>query len=106
MSDTTTNTRPSGRHPVNIGHLVMGLAFLGLVGVWGLIQADVVDNHDIRWLLPVPWVIAGIAGLLATTLTSRDRWGTHQAGWVRPDDSAPFSDTPDDTTTDTTEETR
>ena len=127
MSETTTNTRPSGRHPVNIGHLVMGLAFLGLVGVWALIQADVVDHHDIRWLLPVPWVIAGIAGLLATTLTSRDRWGTHQTGWVeptttltghgrwgsthqtgwvQPDETAPSGDTPTDTTTDTPEETR
>ena len=127
MSETTTNTRPSGRHPVNIGHLVMGLAFLGLVGVWALIQADVVDNHDIRWLLPVPWVIAGIAGLLATTLTSRDRrgtrqtgwvepdptatgygrWGsTHQTGWVQPGETAPSGDTPTDTTTDTPEETR
>ena len=123
MSKTTTNTRPSGRHPVNIGHLVMGLAFLGLVGVWALIQADVVDNHDIRWLLPVPWVIAGIAGLLATTLTSRDRWGTrqtgwvqpdetltshgrtHQTGWVQPDETAPPGDTPTDTPTDTTTDT-
>ena len=122
MSEPTTNTRPSGRHPVNIGHLVMGLAFVGLVGVWALIQADVVDNHDIRWLLPVPWVIAGIAGLLATTLTSRDRWGTrqsgwvqpretlashgrwgtHQTGWVQPDETAPSRDT----STDTPEETR
>lgn len=74
--------RPSGRHPVNIGHLVMGLAFVGLVGVWALVQGGVVDNHDIRWLLPLPWVLAGIAGLLATTLTSRDRWGTRQTGWV------------------------
>ena len=24
------------RHPINIGHLVMGLAFLGLVAIWGL----------------------------------------------------------------------
>ena len=52
----------------------MGLAFLGLVGVWALVQGDVVNGDDIRWLLPVPWVVAGIAGLLATTLTSRDRW--------------------------------
>ena len=119
MNETTT----SGRHPVNIGHLVMGLAFVGLVGVWALIQADVVDNHDIRWLLPVPWVIAGIAGLLATTMTSRDRWGTrqtgwvqpdetlpthgqwgtHQTGWVQPDETAPSSDAPSDPTSHTTE---
>ena len=31
---TPTGERISGRHPVNIGHLVMGLAFVGLVGVW------------------------------------------------------------------------
>ena len=74
--------RPSGRHPVSIGHLVMGLAFVGLVGVWALVQGGVVDNHDIRWLLPLPWVLAGLAGLLATTLTNRDRWGTRQTGWV------------------------
>ena len=32
-TDTTTSgsALASGRHPVNIGHLVMGLAFLGLV---------------------------------------------------------------------------
>ncbi|MBB6628849.1 hypothetical protein H5V45_16090 [Nocardioides sp. KIGAM211] len=77
--DTTDR---SGRHPVNIGHLVMGLAFVGLVGVWALVQGDVVHGADIRWLLPVPWVLAGIAGLLATTLTNRDRWGTRQTGWV------------------------
>jgi hypothetical protein len=77
--------RPSGRHPVNVGHLVMGLAFLGLVGVWALVQGDVVGGRDVRWLLPLPWVLAGIAGLLATTLTGRDRWGAHQTGWVTPD---------------------
>lgn len=100
--------RPSGRHPVSIGHLVMGLAFVGLVGVWALVQGGVVDNHDIRWLLPLPWVLAGIAGLLATTLTSRDRWGTRQTGWVGNeaawqtgwvgDESARTHDTRDDDT--------
>ena len=112
MSDTDRPTdRPSGRHPVNIGHLVMGIAFLGLVVVWALIQGDVVDHHDIRWLLPVPWVLAGIAGLLATTLTSRDRWGTRQTGWVGSDTTSPTEgtttyDTSDDTTPDSTEEIR
>lgn len=75
---------PSGRHPVNIGHLVMGMAFVGLVGVWALVQGDVVDGGDIRWLLPVPWVLAGVAGLLVTTLTSRDRRTNRRPGWVEP----------------------
>jgi hypothetical protein len=80
-----TDPELSGRHPVNVGHLVMGLAFVGLVGVWALIQGDVVEGDDIRWLLPVPWVLAGIAGLLATTLSSRGRRADRQNGWVGPE---------------------
>jgi hypothetical protein len=63
----------SGRHPVNVGHLVMGLAFAGLVGIWALVAGDVIDNEDVRWLLPLPWVLAGVAGLLAITLGGRRR---------------------------------
>ncbi|MFC4784296.1 hypothetical protein ACT8ZV_07465 [Nocardioides sp. MAHUQ-72] len=94
MSETAQiPDRPSGRHPVNVGHLVMGLAFLGLVGVWALVQGDVVEGREVRWLLPLPWVLAGIAGLLAATLSSRDRWGARQTGWVQPPEE------PDDGTT-------
>jgi len=96
--------RPSGRHPVSIGHLVMGLAFVGLVAVWALVRADLVDGHDVRWLLPVPWVVAGAAGLLATTLTSRQRWGARQTGWVAtPQHRTGWVSTPE-TSTDQTEE--
>ena len=77
------DTIETGRHPLNIGHLVMGIAFLGLVGVWALVQSDLVRGSDVRWLLPVPWVFAGIAGLLATTLTARRRAAT-RTGWVEP----------------------
>lgn len=59
------------RHPLNVAHLVMGLAFLGLVVVWALIVGEVVGGDDIRWLLPVPWVLAGAAGLVATALAAR-----------------------------------
>jgi hypothetical protein len=75
MKETTMEPRPlaAGRHPVHVGHLVMGLAFLGLLGVWALLQAGVVGTDDVRWLLPLPWVLAGVAGLLATTLSGRGR---------------------------------
>lgn len=79
--DETTRERPglwaAGSHPVNIGHLVMGLTFLGMVAAWALWTGDVVEEDDLGWLLPVPWVIAGAVGLLATTLNeaaSRERW--------------------------------
>ncbi len=73
MSYENTETETSGRHPINVGQLVMGVAFLGLVGVWAAIQADVIEGSDIRWLLPVPWVLAGAAGLLAIALGGRRR---------------------------------
>ena len=86
MSTTTTTTTDTfatgGRHPVNVSHLVMGIAFLGLVGIWALVQSDVVGSDDLRWLLPVPWVLAGLAGLLATTLSSRGKHETRVTGWV------------------------
>ena len=67
---------------MNIGHLVMGIAFLGLVGIWALVQSDLVNGGDIRWLLPIPWVFAGVAGLLATTLSARNRHAARQTGSV------------------------
>ncbi|GAA1133397.1 hypothetical protein [Nocardioides aquiterrae] len=76
--------RESGRHPVNVGHLVMGIAFLAMVGVWALIQAGVVGDGDVRWLLPVPWVLAGLGGLVAIAMSGSRRWTTRQTGWVEP----------------------
>ncbi len=72
----------AGRHPVNIGHLVMGIAFLGLALVWLLHQSDLTDDGTLRWLLPVPWVLAGGAGLVVTAVTSHRRHTTRQTGWV------------------------
>jgi hypothetical protein len=67
MTDTTTQTATgSGLHPVNIGHLVMGVAFLGLAVIWALIESGTASASDLRWLLPVPWVAAGAVGLAAT----------------------------------------
>jgi hypothetical protein len=75
MSDATTEILPeqperrswsAGRHPVNIGHLVMGVALLGLAVIWALIESDAASASDLRWLLPVPWVAAGAVGLVAT----------------------------------------
>ena len=59
------------RHPVSIGHLVMGVALLGLGVVWGLIEGWAVEGDDIRFLLPAPWILAGVAGLAALVTSDR-----------------------------------
>jgi hypothetical protein len=84
----------SGRHPVSIGHLVMGLALLGIVGIWALVQTDTVTGDDVRWLMPIPWVIAGLVGLVASAITGSRRYAVRQTGWVgeRPTEPAPSVD--------------
>lgn len=76
----------SGRHPVNVGHLVMGVAFVGLASVWLLFQSDSIGNDDLRWFLPLPWLAAGLAGLLAVALTGRrtKSESAPESGYVAP----------------------
>jgi hypothetical protein len=63
----------AGLHPVNVLHLVFGVAFVGLVVNWALIESDTVGAGGLRWLLPIPWVAAGAAGLIAATPRLRGR---------------------------------
>lgn len=63
----------AGWHPTNVGHLVMGVGFLGIVGIWALVASESVTGEDIRWLLPIPWVVAGLAGLLVIAFSGRRR---------------------------------
>lgn len=73
----------SGRHPVNLTHLIMGIAFLGFAGIWAAIAADLVPDDNLQWLLPVPWLLAGSAGLLATTVSQVRRTRRHgQVGMI------------------------
>lgn len=72
----------TGWHAVNVGHLVMGTAFLGLFTVWALISSDTVDLADAHWLLPLPWLVAGVVGLAATVLRNVRRRTGRMSGWT------------------------
>ncbi len=67
----TTEPRPAARRP-SVVHLVVGLVFLGLAGLWALAASGVVDSED-TWLVPGLLVVAGAAGLVTTVLSSRRR---------------------------------
>ncbi|MDP3890980.1 hypothetical protein [Nocardioides sp.] len=84
--DSSIDSTHTGRHPVNISHLVMGLAFVGLVTIWAAIESGVVSGDDIRWLLPLPWIVAGGAGLVAAFLGSRRSSTDHPSHDLRVDD--------------------
>jgi len=104
MSENARETTyESGRHPVNVTHLVMGVAFASLALIWAFITGDVVENEDIRWLMPAPWVLAGAVGLVAVTLASRRR---SQPTFAEPTYTEPTpTETTDDTETTPTENT-
>lgn len=79
MSGSTGNPG-GGRHRVEVGHLAMGVAFLGLAGVWALVAGDVVQGDDVRWLLPLPWLAGGLVGVVATVLAQRARRARRRSG--------------------------
>jgi len=55
-------------HPVRVGHLVVGLVFLGLAGSWALLETDLVGLETLAWLAPTTLVVAGVVGLVALFL--------------------------------------
>ncbi len=79
----------SGRHPVNVLHLVMGVAFLGLAAIWALTDSESIGSDELRWFLPLPWLAAGLAGLLAVALTGRRSRDQHSpaAAQVEPEET-------------------
>lgn len=83
LEDRTPDAGPvSGWHPVNIGYLVMGTAFVGLFVVWALVDMDAVDLSETGWVLPLPWLVAGLVGLIATVLRNLGRRPGKMSGWI------------------------
>ena len=74
-----TTVRSSGRHPVSIGHLVMGLVFTCFLALWAIVQFTDISSHDLRFLWPVPWIVGGAVGMVA--LAIRDRRRLRSGGW-------------------------
>lgn len=63
--------RTSGFHPVNLTHLIMGVALACFAGMWAAIVLGPLELDALRWVLPVPWLAAGTAGLVAATVGRR-----------------------------------
>jgi hypothetical protein len=61
MNNQTTGYQ---RHPLEIGPLVFGLVFLGVVAAWGLFELGVVTAADTAWILPIVLIGAGALGVV------------------------------------------
>jgi hypothetical protein len=98
------NNQPTGyqRHPVEIGPLVFGLVFLGVVAAWGLFELGVVTAADTAWILPIVLIGAGALGVvLALTKPRRTEARQEALQTAAAATDVPADDTDTDVYTDT-----
>jgi hypothetical protein len=68
-----TNPPPPADHRVKIPHLVFGLLFLGIVGIWALVITEVITEDRLPAIVPAVLIGAGVIGLAASLASSRNR---------------------------------
>ena len=98
MSDLN-HPEPPVDHSVKVAHLVFGLFFLGLAGIWALVAGDVITADRLEFLAPGVLIVAGVIGLAASLANNRNR----RTRRVRPYDETTYDD---HGTNDQTEEIR
>ena len=59
------------RHETDVTSLVFGLVFLGVAGLWALVQADLLSLPDASVLGPAVLVVAGLVGIAVTVRRAR-----------------------------------
>ncbi len=64
---------PEPDHRVKIPHLVFGLFFLGLAGIWAVVVTGVITPDRLTVLTPAVLIAAGVIGLAASLAGSRNR---------------------------------
>ena len=72
MSDSGYYPPPADRR-VKIPHLVFGLLFAGIVGIWVLGTADLISGEHLAVLAPAVLILAGVVGLVASLASTRNR---------------------------------
>lgn len=91
--------QPPYENRVKIPHLVFGLLFLGIAGVWALIVTEVINEDRLGIVAPAVLVTAGVIGLAASLASSRNRNRNRDI----PAQGATSNDYDTDTDTDTAE---
>jgi hypothetical protein len=72
MSDPTYPQPPADRS-VKVPHLVFGLLFLGVAGIWALGASDAISGEHLAVLGPGVLILAGVIGLAASLANGRNR---------------------------------
>ena len=67
------NQPPPADRSVKVVHLVFGLLFLGVAGVWALVAGDAISSEELTVLGPGVLIAAGVVGLVASLASTRNR---------------------------------
>src|SRR3954469_19310676 len=81
MSDPTYNQPPADRS-VKVPHLVFGLLFLGVAGIWALGASNAISGEHLAVLGPGVLILAGVIGLAASLANGRNRRRSGPAGYA------------------------
>lgn len=73
MSTFEPSPLPAADRRVKVTHLVFGLLFLGLAGIWVLAETEVITTDRLPVLAPAVLIVAGVVGLVASLANSRNR---------------------------------
>jgi len=68
-----SDLHPPAERSVKIPHLVFGLLFLGVAGIWALVVTDVITENRLPVLAPAVLIVAGVIGLAASLASTRNR---------------------------------
>ena len=79
------NPTPPPDHRLKVPHLVFGLLFLGLAGVWALVVTDVINEDRLPVIAPALLIGAGVIGLVASLASARNRRRTETLHTPEPD---------------------
>ena len=104
MSDPTYSPapRPPVDRSVKVPHLVFGLLFLGVAGIWALGTSGLISGERLTILAPAVLIAAGVIGLVASLASGRNRrHANSQASGGYPD-TTDYTHPSTDTTTDPT----
>ena len=94
MSDPTYPQPPADRS-VKVPHLVFGLLFLGVAGIWALGASDAISGEHLAVLGPAVLILAGVVGLAASLANGRNRRRRSVPAAYAPEsyDSTEYADT-------------
>ena len=82
--DISRETPPPVDRSLKVPHLVFGLLFLGIAGIWAVGESGALGVKDLAVLAPAVLIMAGVIGLAASLASGRNKRRTHQERYPVP----------------------